>query len=297
MTCPVCGGANPHEAQFCSSCGVPIGSQEEPGATEDIAGKIVVRSIPGLFRETFRVYASGFQNLLFIAAIPQVLLIPLEFFPDSRPLTITVLMIGISLVLSVLANGAMVCAVSQQYLGRPIKVRDCYGRAWARVLSLVLSTAAFSLAIVGAIAPGYVLSATTAIPLATVGAFSQIIGLPLAIYLAVNWFFFSECIILERKGPLTSLWHSRELVRGNYWRVLLIGALFAIISIVWMVAAFAVSLIFGAASAVLANLVLYPMIAVFMPIMLVGEPLVYYDLRARKEGYSIENLVQEMGDA
>ena len=294
MTCPVCGGANPHEAQFCSSCGVPIGSQEEPGATEDIAGKIVVRSIPGLFRETFRVYASGFQNLLFIAAIPQVPLIPLEFFPDSRPLTITVLMIGISLVLSVLANGAMVCAVSQQYLGRPIKARECYGRAWARVLSLVLSTAAFSLAIVGAIAPGYVLSATTTIPLATVGAFAQIIGLPLAIYLAVNWFFFSECIILERKGPLTSLWHSRELVRGNFWRVLLIGSIFTVILIIWSYVAVEVSLLFETASPVLADLVLHAIMTVLTPIVSVGVTLVYYDLRVRKDGYSIDNLAQDM---
>ena len=295
MTCPVCGGANPHEAQFCTSCGTPLGSQGEPSRPGDIAGKIVARDIPGLFRETFRVYRTGFQRFLLIAVIPQTPLISLSFVPNSGPLAIDILAIGASLVISALASGAMVGAVSQQYLGRSIKVVDSYGRAWARVLSLELSTAAFLLAIGGALAPSLILSDATA-ALATVGAFATIIGVPLAIYLAVNWFFFSECIMLERKGPLASLWHSRELVRDSFWRVLLIGTVFAVIAIAWTFVAFAVSLVFEAASPVLAALVYAVFITALLPIMWVGETLVYYDLRVRKDGYSIENLAQEMGE-
>jgi hypothetical protein len=304
VTCPVCGGANPHEAQFCTSCGrysgshklAPLGSQGKPDTPEDIAGKLVPRDIPGLLLETFRVYRRGFQSFLLIALIPQAPLIPLSFVPDSGPLAIMILAIGVSLVLSALASGAMVCAVSQQYLGRPIEVRDCYGRAWARVMSLVLSTAAFLLAIVGAVAPSLALSTATAPALVTAGAFATIIGMPLAIYLAVNWFFFSECIMLERKGPLASLWHSRELVKGRFWRVLGIGAVFAVIGIAGTLAAFTASLIFEDASPVLGALVYAAVITALLPIMWIGETLVYYDLRVRKDGYSVENLAREMGE-
>jgi hypothetical protein len=296
VTCPVCGGANPHEAQFCTSCGVPLGSQGAPDPPEDLPGKLVARDISGLIQETFRVYRAGFQSFLLISLIPQAPLILLSLVPDSRSAAIEVLAVGVSLVLSALASGAMVCAVSQHYLDRPIRAKGCFSRAWGRVMSLVLSTAAFLLAIVGAVAPSLALSNATA-ALAAVGAFATIIGVPLAIYLAVNWFFFSECIMLERQGPLASLWHSRELVKGGFWRVFGIGAVFAVIGIVGTVAAFAVSLVFEAASPVLGALVYAGAITALLPIMWIGEILVYYDLRVRKHGYTIENLAQEMGEA
>ena len=296
MTCPVCGGANPHEAQFCTSCGVPLGSQGAPDPPEDLPGKLVARDISGLIQETFRVYRAGFQSFLLISLIPQAPLILLSLVPDSRSAAIEVLTVGVSLVLSALASGAMVCAVSQHYLDRPIRAKGCFSRAWGRVMSLVLSTAAFLLAIVGAVAPSLALSNATA-ALAAVGAFATIIGVPLAIYLAVNWFFFSECIMLERQGPLASLWHSGELVKGGFWRVFGIGAVFAVIGIVGTVAAFAVSLVFEAASPVLGAVVYAGAITALLPIMWIGETLVYYDLRVRKHGYTIENLAQEMGEA
>ena len=274
MTCPACGSANPHEAQFCSSCGVPLGSQGEPGPPEAPAGKLVPRDTFGLVRETFRVYSVGIRGFLLISFIPQAPLVPLSFFPDSRPLAIVVFAVGVSLVLSVLASGAMVCAVSQQYLGRPIRVGDCFGRAWARILSLVLSTLVFVLAIIGA--------AIT------------IIGIPVAIYLATTWFFFTESIMLERKGPMASLWHSRELVKGRFWRVfgivLMIGA-------TWVVSALAVSLLFENASPVLGELVVTAVLTALAPIIWIGAILVYYDLRVRRDRYSIENLAREMGEA
>ena len=296
MTCPVCGGANPHEAQFCSSCGAPLGSQGEPGPSETTAGKLVPRNIAGLVQETFRVYRAGFRGFLLISLVPQAPLIPLAFFPDPRPLAFVILAVGVSLVLSALASGAIVCAVSQHYLDRPIRLGDCFGRAWTRVVSLVLSTSAFLLAIVGAVAPSLVLSDPTS-PLATVGAFATIIGVPLAIYLAVNWFFFPECVMLEHKGPLASLWHSRELVRGSFWRVFVIGAVFTFIGIVGTVAAFTASLAFEAVSPLLGALAYAAAITALVPILWIGAILLYYDLRVRKHSYSIENLAREMGEA
>ncbi len=265
--------------------------------TDASAGKLVPRKISELVQETFRVYRTSFRSFLLIALVPNAPVIPLAFVSGNE-ITVTVITAyAFSFVLSALAGGAMVCAVSQQYLGRPIKARECYGRAWARVLSLVLSRAAFFLAIVGAVAPSLALSTATAPALMTVSAFAMIIGMPLAIYLAVNWFFFSECIMLERKGPLVSLWHSRELVKGRFWRILGIGAVFAVIGIAGILAAFTAYLVFEVASPVLGALVFATVITALQPIMWIGETLVYYDLRIRKANYTIENLAQEMGKA
>jgi len=277
VTCPVCGSGNPHEAQFCSSCGVPLGSQGTIVPPEASAGKLVARDTSELVRETFRVYRTGFRSFLLIALIPQAPLIPLSFFPQADFSAITILAIAVSLILSALAKGAMVCAVSQNYLERPIKVDHCFGRAWARVLSLVLSTGAFVLAIIGA--------AVT------------VIGVPLAIYLAIVWFFASEAIMIEREGPLTSLWHSRALVKGRFWNIFTIGLMFLLIAIAGLVAASTVSIILDAASPAVGNLAYIAVITALVPIMWIGATLAYYDLRIRKDNYTIENLAQEMGEA
>lgn len=280
MKCPVCGSGNPHEAQFCSSCGAPC--------------KLVARSTWELVQETFRVYRTSFRSFLLIALVANAPAIPLAFVSGNEITVAVITLYAFSLVLSALAGGAMVCAVSQQYLGSPIKAMECYGRAWARVLSLVLSTAAFFLAIFGAVAPSLVLSTATAPALVAVSAFATIIGMPLVIYLAVSWFFFYQCIMLERKGPLASLWHSRELVKGRFWRILGIGAVFTAIGIPGILAA---SLVFEVMSPVLGALVYAAVITALVPIIWIGATLAYYDLRIRKDNYSIENLAQEMGEA
>jgi hypothetical protein len=254
-----------------------LGSQGTIVSPEASAGKFVAREISELVQETFRVYRRGFRSFLLIALIPQVPLIPLSFVSQSDFSTITILAIAVSLILSALAKGAMVCAVSQSYMERPVMVAHCFGRAWARVLSLVLSTGAFILAIIGA--------AVT------------VIGVPLAIYLAIVWFFASEAIMVERKGPLTSLWHSRELVKGRFWKVFTIGLVFLLIAIAGLVAASTVSIFLDAASPAVGNLAYIAVVTALVPIMWIGATVAYYDLRIRKDNYTIENLAQEMGEA
>jgi hypothetical protein len=254
-----------------------LGSQGTIVPAEASAGKFVPREISELVRETFRVYRIGFRSFLLIALIPQAPLLSLAFFSQADFSTITIIAIAVSLVLSALSKGAMVCAVSQNYLEKPIKIDRCFGRAWARVLSLVLSTGAFVLAIIGA--------AVT------------VIGVPLAIYLAIVWFFSNEAIMLEHKGPLTSLWHSRELVRGRFWETFAIGLAFGLIGIAGFVAASTVSAILDSVSPVVGNLAYIAVLTALAPIMWIGATLVYYDLRIRKDNYTIENLAQEMGEA
>jgi hypothetical protein len=254
-----------------------LGSQGTIVPLEASAGKFVVREASELVRETFRVYRTDIRSFLLIALIPQAPLIPLSFVSQDDLSTITILAIAVSLILSSLAKGAMVCAVSQSYLESPVKVDRCFGRAWARVLSLVLSAGAFILAIIGA--------AVT------------VIGVPLAIYLAIVWFFSNEAIMIERKGPLTSLWHSRELVKGRFWKVFTIGLVFGLIGIAGFVAASTASIILDAVSPVVGNLAYIAVLTALAPIMWIGATLVYYDLRIRKDNYTIENLAQEMGEA
>lgn len=254
-----------------------MGSQGTIVPPEASAGKFVPREASELVKETFRVYRTGIRRFLLIALIPQTPLIPLSFVSQADLSAITIIAIAVSLILSTLAKGAMVCAVSQNYLEKSVKVDRCFGRAWARVLSLVLSTGAFILAIIGA--------AVT------------VIGIPLAIYLAIVWFFSSEAIMIERKGPLTSLWHSRELVKGRFWKIFTIVLMFGLIWIAGFVAASTISIILDPVSPVVGNLAYIAVLTALTPIMWIGATLVYYDLRIRKDNYSIENLAQEMGEA
>ena len=79
-------------------------------------------------------------------------------------------------------SAASVAAVSQYYVEGKIDLGYCLRRAWYRIASLSAVYVVFALALVGAGVLIFVL-----------------IGIPLFFYLLVVWFFFVECIMLERK--------------------------------------------------------------------------------------------------
>ena len=108
-----------------------MGSQGTIVPPEASAGKFVPREASELVKETFRVYRTGIRRFLLIALIPQTPLIPLSFVSQADLSAITIIAIVVSLILSTLAKGAMVCAVSQNYLEKSVKVDRCFGRAWA----------------------------------------------------------------------------------------------------------------------------------------------------------------------
>jgi hypothetical protein len=111
-----------------------------------------------------------------------------------------------------------------------------------------------------------------------------IIGIPAAIYFAVTWTFIWQAALIDGSGPRAALARSSALVRQNWWRVLGIMLVVGIIA--------------GAISAVLGTI---PVVGstigsiLSTPIAVTGATLLYYDLRVRKEGYTLEALAEELG--
>lgn len=211
MTCPNCGHENPDEARFCANCGSRLGAPAEPSAHRPFdqpGGALPPRDLGALVSETFSVYGRNFWPFVLIAVLPQIPFL----IAQITPLGLSVLLYIAGVVLYFLAGPATIHAVSQRYLGREIDVRDCYSRAWGRVITLILT---------------FLIGAAVLIPSAILMII--IIGIPLFFFFLVSWFFAAQVIMLEGRGPIGALGRSRDLVRGSWWRVFGIGIVFFLI--------------------------------------------------------------------
>ena len=121
-----------------------------------------------------------------------------------------------------------------------------------------------------------------------------LVGIPLFFYLMVSLFFAEGSVMMEGKGAVDALERSWHLVKGSWWRVFGIGVAFVLVTIVlWIPALIFIGL------AVLINdtaggVVALICGALISPVSMVGTALVYFDLRARKEGYSLERMAAEV---
>ena len=195
----------------------------------------------------------------------------------------------VTLILQTFASGVIAVAVAMQYATGQIDVGRCYGRAWWRVLSLVilglvlfglfvLMVAGFALFIV----PGIVI-----------------------IVLIIYWSVDVPAVVIEGYKPISALRRSFELVRGNWWRTFAAILLMILTSVgVTIVLTFLLSAPLtllgddGLSETMLqlANSLLGMLTnAIIMPIAATVGTLIYLDLRARDEEYNIEMLSQEMG--
>ena len=153
-----------------------------------------------------------------------------------------------------------------------------------------------------------------------------IIGIPFALFLFIRWVFYTATALFEEKGAVEALKRSSELVKGGWWRVF--GMLLAVVLLI-VVVQIAVMLTFSfiiglmrfvtegwqlpSASSdatwreilletfvseatlweslrVLFNLLVTSLI---LPLGVIGNTLLYFDRRIRKEGYDIETRVAE----
>ena len=284
VTCTECGTDNVPDARFCASCGTALapgaGDQEgtPPAVAETRLGAIPRRDLGGLLTETFAIYRENFWPFLLIALVPQVLALVTAIVPGLGSVAAQVIFGFAGAFLSVLAGAATVWAVGQQYVDQQVGVIECYRRAWYRVLSLLI---AFVLVGLGLAGSGIL--------------FLILIGIPLFFYVLVIWFFASEAIMFEGKGPTAALGRSRELVRGTWWRVFGIGVVYVLVLLGLFIPGLIAAAILGFESVTLEGIAVAVIAALVTPILLIGRTLVYFDLRVRKEGYTLDALADEMG--
>ncbi len=300
MGCVACGGSNPHEARFCVTCGVPQGSQGDPGPDEPGGRRALTpKELGDFLEESLAAYRGNFRPFILIALVAHipVLILTLLSGGDVQSaettdavdaaeaiadlggvLVATIVLALVAGYFSTVLSAASVAAVGQHYLGGGIDLGYCLRRSWYRIASLSLAYVVFALAMVGA---GVLML--------------LLIGIPLFFYLLVVWFFFVECIVLERKKPMDSLWRSRDLVQNNFWRVFLIGLVYTLLAVGATFVAGLADLLLSQVSQVLSDAFLVAVSALITPFAWIGRTLVYYDLRVRKEQYTIDDLATDMG--
>ena len=253
------------------------------------------RNIGDILGDTFRIYGRNFWKLLAIAAIVLGVLGVIGIIAPLGLLSLVMTWEAIGaltgwiiagLIILVVANilggilvaGALIHAVSEQYLRQRISIGQAYGFAWRRLGAMIGAGVLAFLAIGGIIA----VSVLVAI-FFPVGWILVVVGSCASIYLMVSWIFIFPAALLEGLGPIAALSRSYGLVKNNWWRVLGITLVVGLIS--------------GAISAILG---LIPVVGAIIgsilvtPIYLIANTLLYYDLRVRKEEYSLEALASEI---
>ena len=300
VNCVACGGNNPHEARFCVTCGVPLGSQGDPGPDElGDRRTLAPKELGDFLEESLAIFRGNFRPFILISLVAHIPVLALALLSGGDAQTVEpsetaevaevladlgAVLVGMLVVafiagyFNTFLSAASVMAVGQHYAGVRIDIGYCLRRAWYRIASLTAGYVVVALALVGA---GVLILV--------------LIGIPLFFYLLVVWFFFVECIVLERRKPMDSLWRSRDLVQGSFWRVFLIGLVYTLIAVGISVLAGLADALLSQVSPILSSLVVTGVSALITPFLWIGRTLVYFDLRARKERYSIDDLVSETG--
>ena len=281
MTCRTCGHENPGDASFCAECGVrlagPLAARPYRPLEASETPSIGVESLPPrdlgeLLSETVRVYRENFWLFAGIAVVPEVFFL----LGALAPLPASVLFVIVGAVASVFAAAASAYAVRQRCLGRDIDAAACYSRALTRAVPLIVA-----LIILFAV---LIVSALLSLIL---------IGIPLFFFFLVSWFFVDQVIMLENREAGDAFRRSRTLVQGTWWRVFGIGVVYVVVLIgLSLIGLIPISL-FSVEAPSVAQAVSTIWSTLLTPIVHIGATLVYFDLRVRKEQFTLEAMAAE----
>lgn len=254
------------------------------------------RTLGDVVSDTWNIYKDNFWRIVAISAIVQIpasifvavmflilagMGIASDFFNEPEPdpaiffsasfIAVLVVFFGVLMAAFVLMiivlEGAVTHAVCQQYVWEPISVRLAFRRVFRRFWPML----------------GAFLLAFLAVSLMAI----TIIGIPFAIYFGLRWYFALQVSLLEDASPMEALRGSSELVEGNWWRVLGISIVLAlIISAVTFLPSF-IPLI----GPIIVNIVAWPAYTV-------AKTVLYCDLRMRAEGaeqFNADALARDLG--
>ncbi|HEX4654560.1 MAG TPA: hypothetical protein VH274_02335 [Mycobacteriales bacterium] len=151
----------------------------------------------------------------------------------SRVGTVSVVSVVISALATLLLTGIVIAVIGDAVLGRRVSAADAWQRlrpVFARLIGLSFLTFLIWLA---AAVPGIVIAIAGAVAgsvgLVTIGVILAIIGV---VYVWPMFSLAPAALVLERQPVTRALRRSRELVRGNWWRVFLILLLAALIALI-----------------------------------------------------------------
>jgi len=120
-----------------------------------------------------------------------------------------------------------------------------------------------------------------------------IIGIPIALWLAVRWQFFGQAVILEDvRSARSALRQSRETVRGRWWQALGDSLVFQIIALLPGPFIGALLMLLGKTSVQFANAFSSVVFAITVPVSIIGLTIAYQRYRDRPVADAARESVQ-----
>jgi hypothetical protein len=236
-------------------------------------------TLGAIIRSAFGIYFRNAPTLFMIYVIPlvptQVLAALLSRWGEGAQEARVVVLV-LDFMASTLVFFPAAVAVSEICLGIRPSVARAYRRAFAhpgRVLgTYLLSLLMIMLGVVALVIPGIVF---------------------------VLWYLFvASVVVIEGLGGRAALRRSRELGRGSYFRNLgvLLVAFFATVAAATLVMAVLaiIAAVLGVGDVKIYELLWSFSVLVAMPAYIVSIVLLYYDMRARKEGYGAAQLAEDL---
>jgi len=224
----------------------------------------------------------------------------------------------IFLVLQFWAQGALIHAVSETYLGHSTSIKASYGAMRSRIGRLIGTLILWSIIVFGIPALFGMVAALAVPSLAmwlggiTAGIIAVVVVI-LAIWifatLFLNWLLVDKVVVLEEIGWMKALRRSKELMKGRtepgFWKsiktkaslIILVGFLIGIgIHLLFQLPGVLLGILFPGGIVIttvqgVLNMVAVSLATAYTAIAMI---LFYYDIRVRKEGFDLKMMAEKL---
>jgi hypothetical protein len=234
---------------------------------------------------------------------------------------------GISAVLAILifsvlqfwAQGALIHAVSETYLGHSTSIKASYGAMRSRIGRLIGTLILWSIIVFGipavfgmvaAVAlPSLAMMGLGGITAGIIGVVVVIIAIWIFATLFLNWLVVDKVVVLEEIGWMKALRRSKELMKGRtepgFWKsiktkaslIILVGFLIGIgIHLLFQLPGVLLGILFPGGIVIttvqgVLNTVAVSLATAYTAIAMI---LFYYDIRVRKEGFDLKMMAEKL---
>ena len=254
---------------------------------------------------------------LSLEILPEVARVASESEPDPATIALAIGIGGFAMLAVVIAYwcaymvalGATTVAVADLYAGQTPTIGSAYARMRGRVGRLMLLFVLIMLRLLGIIAGcGVLIAVMTGGAMVVLGRWAAALGIIafMAVIVAASFYALRYCLsvpalVLEHVTASEAIRRSVWLVRGNYWRALVL-AIFATLITYAAMAIFQVPFAVAAVAAgpesragfwlnLVGTLTGTFGSAISAPLMIIALALLYYDARIRKEGLDLQVMI------
>jgi len=223
--------------------------------------------------------------ILAVVYVPEALLISIG--PRFGMVVVLVMLFVFPMV-----QAAMVTAVAEMYLDRPISIGRAYLAGWDVYLPFLGTYLLLYLIIIGVMIPAAVLAGFAGAAIASPAAafLVVLVLLPVGFYLTMRWSLIGPIMVVESKFGRTALGRSGALVRGVWWQTfgtimaasLIVQLPVAVLNMIWHSIPILGSILTGLASSV-AWAYSHTVVVVY-----------YFDRRCRVEEFDLLRLAEQI---